>query len=337
MGQESKPQDYRRPGVKVRFALPGEQFSDMPNNPSKTSEGKVEPVILVAPRESGVSGPTPTNTKTTTRVAAGGALVILGASYTFNWIIGLQNSRDIHNALDARAQELALLHRDQPDMGILLTFRFNPMVDSGEGATATGRFQGLSYQTGRTEDGARAHFNEKPKLEASHYEFQWIPPLAPSAVPPPNWDIVARATFADLSNIKIRRVEFAQVGGFGTRRGGLDAVDFSDKSFAKNLEFRVLQLPSTVPYHGVGGGLNNVNLTLATHTVQGGTVPVVVIDGDPFVAVVAGNDLTYGLFHAKGGESRMVIDDKVGALGAIQNIGEVRWLEPDQVRVLSKL
>ena len=323
--------------MKVRFALPGEQFSDMPSNPSKASEGKAEPVILVAPREGAVSGPTPTNIKASTRVAAGGALVILAASYTFNWIIGLQNSRDIQNALDARAQELALLHRDQPDMGILLTFRFNPTVDSGERATATGRFQGLSYQTGRTEDEARAHFNQQPQQEVSHFEFQWISPLAPSAVPPPNWDIVARATFADLSNIRIRRVEFAQVGGFGTKRGGLDAVDFSDKSFAKNLEFRVLQLPSSVPYYGVGGGLNHVSLTIETRTVQGGTVPVVIIDGDPFVAVVAGNDLTYGLFHVKGGNSQMVVDDKGGALGAIQNIGEVRWLEPEQVRVLGKL
>jgi hypothetical protein len=282
-------------------------------------------------------GEEPPTTSTGTRVAAGLALAALGLNITFNWIIGALNERRIQRRLDAMSNELMEIHQKQTNMGILLIFRFSGGAVSGEGPTAAARFEGLSYLTALSEDNAMALWRQQPQADPTmHFEFRWIDALSPLAVPPVSWDPAALAKFADLSEIEFQRMQFAQVGGFDTK-GTVGPVDFSRYKFAEGYEFVVLRIPNGIPYYGPGGGLNHESVTVENRTVDGGTVPAMIVDGVAIGAVVAANSDTRGFFHAKGTQAAMEIDDKADALRAVPNIREVRWLRLKQIRVVKKL
>jgi hypothetical protein len=268
-----------------------------------------------------------------TRAAAGAALAALGANIAFNWIIGWQNEKRIAAALAAREGELKAVQLGDVTSGILLTFRFAGGVDSGEGPTAAARFEGLSYMTGRSADEARQTWNKQARLDVgSRYDFVWIPPLSPVAVPPPGWSPVARGVFADLKKVQFQRLEFAQVGGFDTD-GTLGPHDFSTLRIASGWEFVILRVPNEIPYYGPGGGYNTRKVTVENLSVAGGQVPAMIVDGTACVAVVAANSDTLGFFEGKGIAARTRIDDKMNALRAVVNIDEVRWLRLDQIRL----
>ncbi len=283
-------------------------------------------------------GETPTTTTTTgTRVTAGVALAVLGVNIAFNWVIGALNERRIRQALEARANELEDVHQKQSNLGILLIFRFRGGADSGEGPTAAARFEGLSYLTALSQDNAMAQWRRQPQIDPSmRYEFQWIDALSPLAVPPVNWDPVALAKFADLSEIEFQRMQFAQIGGFDTK-GTVGPVNYSRYKFAEGYEFIVLQIPRSIPYYGPGGGLNHESVTVENREVVGGTAPAMIVDGVAVTAVVAANSDTRGFFHARGAQAEMEIDDKVDALRAVPNIREIRWLRLKQIRVVKKI
>jgi hypothetical protein len=268
-----------------------------------------------------------------TKAAAGAALAALGVNIAFNWIIGWQNEKRIEAALAAREGELKAVQLGDVTSGILLTFRFTGGVTSGEGPTAAARFETLSYVTGRTQDEARQTWNNQPRLEAgSRYEFVWIPPLSPVAVPPPGWSPVARGTFADLKKVEFQRLEFAQIGGFDTD-GTLGPHDFSKLGIASGWEFIILRVPNEIPYYGPGGGHKTRKVTVGDLSVEGGQVPAMIVDGIACVAVVAANNDTLEFFNYRGIAARTRIDDKVNALRAVVNIDEVRWLRVDQIRL----
>jgi hypothetical protein len=271
--------------------------------------------------------------KAGTRVTAAAVLVVAGLNIGFNWYIGRQNERDIKQALATVEPELLRLQRTRPDQGILLDLRFTGGVDSGEGPTAAARFAGLSYSVGRSEDEAMAARKASMEQAGSTHSTFWIKPLSPVAVPPVGWTPVAVATFADLSQVEFQRLRFAQIGGFSTG-GSIGPVDLSGRPVMKQLEFLVLRVPPQIPYSGPGGGEKREEVTVSDRPVTGGAVPALMADGDPVIAVVAANDLTVGLFEAGG--SALLVDDKVKAL-RVPHLSAVRWLAPDQLKVLRKL
>lgn len=300
--------------------------------------------LTVKPPTGGGSGPTGpaggtppitsgSQTPLKAKAAAGAALAAMGLNITFNWIIGKQNETRIAAALAAREAELKAVQLKDATNGILLTFRFAGGVDSGEGPTAAARFEGLSYVTGRSADEARQTWNNQARQDVgSRYDFAWIPPLSPVAAPPPGWSPVARGVFADLKKVQFQRLEFAQIGGFDTD-GTLGPHDFSKLPVASGWEFVVLEVPKEVPYYGPGGGYKTKSVTIENRSVAGGQVPALIVDGTACVAVVAANADTLDFFNYRAFAARTRIDDKANALRAVVNIGEVRWLRLDQIRL----
>jgi GH24 family phage-related lysozyme (muramidase) len=289
------------------------------------------------PQQTPGGGPTST-TPTSARVTAGATLAVLGANIAFNWVIGALNEKRIQRALDAMNKELTAVHEQQSNMGILLIFSFSGGADSGQGPTAAARFERVTYMTALSRDYAMEQWRRQPRIDppGMRYEFGWIDAISPQAVPPADWGPTALAKFADVSEIEFQRMGFAQIGGFDTK-GTVGPVNFSKYPIAKGYQFYVLQIPSSIPYYGPGGGLKHESVRIENRSVAGGTVPAMIIDDTAIAAVVAANADTLGFFHAKGAQASMEIDDKNNALRAVPNIDEVRWLRLKQIQVIKRL
>lgn len=285
------------------------------------------------------TGGTPATTTTVgTRVTAGAALVILGASYTFNWIIDSANEREMKAEIARQQPAMLKEQQDDPTLGFLLVFLFSGGSDSGEGATASAGFRELRWRRGYTEQEAKAKWNSEARIEGDStysYRFGWIAPVkapSPLVVATP-FQKVALAKFADISAIEFQRVEFKEWGGFDSygTDGPLDATKWSEK--AEAFRFIVLRMPAQVNYRNVADQPDKKAVAIEDQTVIGGVVPALMLDGDdPAITVWPADDATRELFART-----HQVSDTEHKLLPLTNINLVRWLVPSQVKLLAKL
>ncbi len=322
-GPGAKQQDYRvgfrllgMPAVEIdlngNVLPPGGGTGGGGNQPAGGSGG-------------GAGGGTPPPTYTAgQRVTAAGVLAALAANAIGNKIISHLNERDIRAALARVEAELQAQQANEPNLGILLQFRFKGGVDSGEGPTAEARFQGLSWQRARTESDARAKFTSMDPSATAAYT--WIPPLAPET----DWAPIGLARFADVSKMEFVRLGFAQIGGFSVKRRSYPAK-LSDEvqKWATALRFNVLRPPNHVSYRGVRGGRETESLTLADRQVVDGTVRAIIIDGIAVVPILAADAQTTAFFRAT---SSIALDH--GGVVLEANIDDIRWVRPEQIEMV---
>ncbi|MDQ3971348.1 MAG: hypothetical protein M3227_06635 [Thermoproteota archaeon] len=350
----------RSTGVTERLARQGVRFLDV-NNPVVVRPGTATPPISGGtpppppmppptqtppttptptkdtPAAGGGSGPqapvppqppTRTTTKTSTRVAAGAPLAVLGANVALNWLIGSGNEERIREEV---AKKEPLLKQEQmahQTLGFLLIFRYKKTS-----AGVTPRFHSLRSKRGHTEHEAMQTWlrSAEYELESNEFSFEysWIPPLeqpSPLVLTTP-FPKVALAEFADQGRVQFQEVGFRQVGGF-YEKNKTKKYDFSR---LHRYQFIVMQMPKEISYMTPGGRIDTKDVTLAEHAVAGGRVPIIMLDDDtPAVALWPADDETVKLFKAV-----PRISDKAGALRHHTNLHLVRWVRPEQVRVVS--
>ncbi|MDT5194595.1 MAG: protein-arginine deiminase, partial [Mycobacterium sp.] len=273
----------------------------------------------------GASGGKPPPTFTAgQRITAAAVLAAMAANAVGNKIISHLNERDIKAALARVESQLQAQQASEPNMGILLQFRFTGGVVSGEGPTAEARFQGLSWQRARSEVEAKSKFSSMDP--SSTYVFTWIPPLAPET----DWSSGGLAKFADVAKMEFLRLGFAQIGGFSVKRRSFPA-NLSEKAqrWATGVRFQVLRPPNTVAYRGVRGGRESASLTLVDRDVVDGTVRAIIIDGTPAVPILAADQTTAEFFRAT---STIKLDHSGVVLEP--NIDEIRWVRPEQIEMI---
>lgn len=311
--------EYQR--VRVRFSRPG------PGTKPQEQKGGAAP-----PARPPASG---SSTKTSTRVGAGAALVVMGASIGLNWWLEHGNEERIREQLARKEPLMRKEQQEQPTLGFLLLFRYKGGATGTEGAYAAPRFEVLSWRRGYTRSEAEAEFKRQPIADPSaRYEFGWIEPLvAPSplvlATP---WTRVALARFTDISKIAFQKAQFKEWGGFDTngQNGPVDARKWATD--ARAYRFLVLQPPPQITIRNVAGRLKLEDVDSRDVAVAGGTVPALLLDDTPAVTVWPADAPTEELFaHTDR------ISDKEGKLSPIANIDRMRWLRPGQVTIVQTL
>ena len=310
--------DYQR--VRARFSRP------TPGKPPQSTGGSPPP-----PRTGGSTS----TTKTSAKAAAGAALVVMGASITLNWLIDSGNEKRIREQLALKEPQLRKEQEQDKTLGFLLLFRYRAGATGLEGASASPRFEVLSWRRGYTRAEAEDEFKRQPVADVNHrYEYGWIEPLvapSPLVVSTP-WSKVAVARFTDISKIAFQKAQFKEWGGFDTngRNGPVDARKWGDD--ARAFRFIVLQPPKEITIHNVAGRRTQKEIDSLQIAVAGGKVPALDLDGTAAVTVWPADAPTERLF-----ENTDKISDKEGKLRTIPNIDRLRWLLPDQVTVVSML
>jgi hypothetical protein len=281
-------------------------------------------------------GPAALTTKLGTRVTAAAALVILGASYMFNWLIESDNEKRAKEEIEKWRPSMLKEQKDDPTLGFLLLFGFSGGVDSGEGPSASARFETLSWRRGYNEQEAKARWKAEAHIDRPGitYQFGWVEPLeapSPEVLTTP-FEKVWLAKFADISQIEFQRVEFKEWGGFDTngKDGPINATKWDD---AEGFRFIVLRMPPQVRYRNVAGRPDQMKVTIKDQPVIGGAAPALMLDGKvPAITVWPADAKTAALFDAT-----HTVGDKEGKLEPLANVDLVRWLKPSQVKLLTKL
>ncbi len=258
---------------------------------------------------------------------------IAGLNIALNFLIEWRNEKRIK---EEQIRIERLLKDDpawNPTKGVLAVFRFTGgRQDEDSGLFASARFDRLDYWLGFTEAEARATWlARRPTLRTGvHDYFVWTPPKQqPEAarIHTP-FTKVAIAEFADYHKVAFQKVEFEVARGF--RQRGIDGpVDASGVTY----RFLLLRMPPRIEY--VGFERSSVKeLSITETTVASGTrVPALVLNGGVVaVAVWAADGTTQELFKAT-----PPVDDIYHTLRNIINIDLVRWVRPEQVRVLSSV
>lgn len=322
------------PKVRARFSKPGTGV--LPGDPGVKSGGTVTggkgtPTPPTASKDGGT-----TTTTTKQRVKAGAGLAILGVNIGANMVIDALNAKRMQADLTRNEPAMQQAQDQDPTLGFLLVFYFEGGVDSGEGATASGRYVRMGWRQGYTESEATDSWRKEPRhlQRGDTQAFQWIPP---KQAPPPEvmyapFRKVAVAKFADIANIRFQKVSFAEIGGFD-EKGQDEKVDATRwKTIADDYRFIVMEMPSSVPYRDVAGHRDTMSVPLSARRTRGGDVPVILLDDDtPAVAVWPVGENVQKLFSLM-----RPINDKEGRL-MITNIRFVRWLRPEQVEVVQSL
>jgi hypothetical protein len=279
----------------------------------------------------------PTTTTTGARVTAVATLAVIGANIALNAIIESRNESRIRDELKAKEPLMLKEQAEHPTLGFLLIFRFSGGADSLEGPTASARFEGLGWQRAYTESEGMTAWKSAPRVKArdESYVFGWREPLTPPSpeVLETPFLKVALAKFADIRKIEFQRVQFKEWGGFDTdgRDGPVDASKWADD--AEEYRFLVLRMPAEVTYRNVANRLEKKTITVKDQAVVGGVAPALMLDDTvPAITVWPADDRTADLFaHTH------EVGDKEGKLLPLANVNLVRWLKPEQVKLLSKL
>jgi hypothetical protein len=270
-----------------------------------------------------------------TRVTAGATLAVMGANIAFNVAIESGNENRIREELKEKEPIMLRERNENPTLGFLLVFRFSGGVDSGEGPTASARFESLGWRRGYTEHEAKAAWKAADRLDSadSSYVLEWrdaLLPPSPEVLATP-FEKVALAKFADISRIAFQRVQFKEWGGFDTNgtNGPIDATKWPD---AEGYRFLVLRMPPQVVFRNVAGRLDKKSITITNQQVNGGVAPALMLDGTvPAITVWAADEKTAKLFKATD-----QVGDKEGKLEPNPNLDLLRWLKPSQVKLLKQ-
>ena len=275
-------------------------------------------------------------------IGGGMTVVFMGANFILNTMNDDTQRRRVKEALDAIEPELCSERQRHPELGVLLVIYYTQYQAPEESLIRPGAVfdRVSSFYLGRTQDEARdvlratpmVHANLGPKTKVLTQEI-WVPPI----IPPSVRDIrapfrsVALATFAAGRSI-LQVVEWGGITGFddeGTTRLSLGS---------QSPRFLILQVPSKLSFHN-GGFLVDVKIPIIQRNAQsGGTIPVVNLDpvmpgfNVSAACVFPADDATDLLFAAA-----PATRDNLNRLGIYTNFGKVRWVRPENVRVLQTL
>jgi predicted nucleic acid-binding protein len=272
-------------------------------------------------------GGTGTGPSTGARVTAGVVILVLGFSKLFNWKIDHDNEERIKERAAQLEPQIKEMRDKDPHMGQLLVYRFKGAVEGHEGAVADARFEGISVVEAHSEAEAHEVWARQRGYDASDtYDFQWLDPVDPLFEAP--WPAYGLGKFADISRIRFQNVQFKEWGGFDTdgQSSTLDATSMPQQATA--YRFQILQMPAKVSFLNINQYPDTKSVDLAERVVAGGTVPVVMLDGQPAVAVMPADAQTEELFKA----TKPINDWR--RLRLIPNVYRVRWLRPEQVELI---
>ena len=269
------------------------------------------------------------------RATAAVALVALGVNIALNSWIAHRNKKAIQDALDRLEPDLKKAQQQFPTLGFMLHFRYSGAADSGEGPTATGRFEGVGWTSAPTKDQAMRNWNVADGRSIT-YEHVWIDPIDFSAAKPPSWDVVAEAELVESDDIEFLRLGFRQHAVVGSRgfysKGRYSAGSSKGSSIRENFRLLVLSMPSSLPYYGTGHGLSHEDVSVKDVYALGGLVPALDLGDVQAIPVVPANPMTKGFFDKV--KSHIEIDDKADALSPNSYLEHVGWLDRDQIRIV---
>lgn len=269
------------------------------------------------------------------RATAAVALAALGVNIALNSWIAHRNKKAIQDALEKLEPDMKKAQQQFPTLGFMLHFRYSGAVDSGEGPTATGRFEGVGWTTAATKDQAMANWSVADERSIT-YEHVWIDPIDFSAAKPPSWDVVAEAELAESDHIEFLRLGFRQHALVGSRgfyaKGRYSAGSSKASSIRENFRLLVLNPPSSLPYYDTGHGLSHEDVHVQDVYALGGLVPALDLGDVQAIPVVPANTMTRGFFDKV--KAHIEIDDKADALSPISYLEHVGWLDRDQIRIV---
>ena len=284
-------------------------------------------------------GPSPSGT-----AAIGGiTLALQGMNFVLNRINDEVQGR---RAREALAQIEPVINGERaanPSLGVVLVFFYRQVEAPPESLLRPGAaFMHVEYALGQTEDEAVQNWAMKPSIRAGarpgeHIDTQkvWIPPIVASPVTSLRtpFPIAAIGTFASPGLAKLQEVEWGGITGFDDE--GETTLRIS--SARPPLEFAILKPPSVLPWSN-GRTWLETEIPLTTRVTADGS-SVLVVDLDPWVPghvsaamVFPADDRTAEAFaHTR------ATKDNLGLLRGHVNFGRVRWVRPEQIRVLRQL
>lgn len=274
-------------------------------------------------------------------ITAAGSLAFMGINFTTNLINDYIQGKRMQEELQKKEPRLRKLRQKRPELGILLLFHFEQNMGSPESLLQPGaEFKFIDTFTGRTIDEARDRYRKSAKIGSNRpntrkfKEEVWIPPvIAPTArvirKPFPSY---ALATFVP-GNAMLQQVEWNGILGF-------DDEGSSSLKIGKNTEakFLVLHVPEQINFLHAGSWYD-VNIPNKMGSAQqGGSIPVVNLDpvlpgfNVSAACVFPADEFTAALFNRT-----RATKDNLGQLRNFVNFGKVRWVRPENIKVLQVL
>lgn len=242
--------------------------------------------------------------------------------------------RDLRALADRVKKEQA----KHPRKGFLIALQYIVQQASPE-ATGSGnayRYTGYLYGWGGTISEARQHQMRKvirPGLRSNEkfaYQVFWYPPKATPKIARP-FPVIGRGSFIK-GRVRLQEVSWSTMMGFN------DGSQISLPGPGSGYCFEILKAPtSIVTSHGSTGPVK-VPVVLRPVGQGRGTLPVVDLDSsNPFGNVTAAmvfpaDQVTASIFAKKSATRQ----NPPGTIRGLVNFDRVRWVRPENIRLLSK-
>jgi hypothetical protein len=283
-----------------------------------------------------VGGPSPRGTA----IAGGIQLAFQGVNFGLNLINDAIQARRVREALAQIEPGINRERAANPSMGVLLVFFYRQVQAPQESLIRPGAvFLQVEHATGRTRSEARQNWASQPVLrggagpnERIDSQEVWIPPSQPAGVSalrtpfPP----AAIGTFATA---KLQDVEWGGVTGFDDE----GETSLRPASGAAPPEFVILR-PAAVIRWFHGSSRMSTEIPLVNRNTADGS-SLIVVDLDPWVPgnvsaamVFPADDDTESLF-SHGPRTK----DNLDQLRGYVNFDKVRWVRPENIRVLRRI
>ncbi|NOX53130.1 MAG: hypothetical protein GXP27_01555 [Planctomycetes bacterium] len=234
------------------------------------------------------------------------------------------------------------LQRD-PTRGVLLIFHFLCGPSHPESLIdPVCRYSYVTYGTGQTVSEARADAARHPMIVpapppggSTRVMLYWFPPqrrVGPAALRRP-FPVVATATFLP-GRARLQDVKFGTLQGFDDE--GVTTLPIPRGGVA-HYRFDILRPPSSVVFRD-GPVVGPMNIPVVTVSAGGGSQRIPVVDLDTTLGSVKAamvfplNDVTARAFWAAPATAM----DPPGAIRGFVNFDRIRWVRPENIRVLQK-
>ncbi len=268
-------------------------------------------------------------------------LAFEGINFLLNWANDYQNKEKIKADLQKIGRGIAQNRMNDPTQGCLLVFYYKPAPDAGPSLIRPGpQYRFVEDFYGHSEDEALVVWRNtnsdgmEPGLVS---DTHWIPPIAP----------------VEVKDLKVPFAQFA-LGSFEPGQEMLQGVIWNgvagfDDLWEKKLQvpadvtpsFLILKPPDKIKWWYQAGPTSGQVMETTIPVVwldaaSGGKVPAVDLDPwMPFCSVAAtmvfpADDDTDELFA-----TRRATQDNLGQLGRYINIGKMRWVRPQHIRINS--
>lgn len=276
-----------------------------------------------------------------TAIIGGIQLAFQGVNFVLNQINDHIQAQRVREALAQVEPQINRERAANPSLGVLLVIYYRQVEAHPDSAIRPGPvFSHLETATGRSYDEARRNWSNQPSIRAglgprereSPQEI-WIPPQRPVGVAalrtpfPP----MAIGTFASL---KLQNVNWGGVTGFDDE----GEVTLRPMTGSTSVEFVILRPPASINWANDGYSMRT-DIPLITRSTADGS-DLTVVDLDPWVPfgtataamVFPADDTTDQLFN-----QASATYDNLNQLRRYTNIGKMRWIRPENIRVLRRL